>query len=94
MRAALQRARTANIISSLLIILILILLYASLFIGLGLVLLHVALHKAEDNTGAEVYRWSCLVVDLFYSPVTPDGYFLISASKGTPSLNPSLLLDL
>lgn len=22
------------------------------------------------------------VVDLFYSPVTPDGYFLISASKG------------
>jgi hypothetical protein len=33
------------------------------------------------------------VVDLFYSPVTPDGYFLISASKGTPTLNPSLLLD-
>jgi hypothetical protein len=25
------------------------------------------------------------VVDLFYSPVTPDGYFLISASKGNPS---------
>ena len=25
------------------------------------------------------------VVDLFYSPVTPDGYFLISASKGKPS---------
>jgi hypothetical protein len=24
------------------------------------------------------------VVDLFYSPVTPDGYFLISASKGKP----------
>lgn len=23
------------------------------------------------------------VVDLFYSPVTPDGFFLISASKGT-----------
>lgn len=22
------------------------------------------------------------VVDLFYSPVTPDGFFLISASKG------------
>lgn len=22
------------------------------------------------------------VVDLFYSPITPDGYFLISASKG------------
>lgn len=22
------------------------------------------------------------VVDLFYSPVTPDGYFLVSASKG------------
>jgi hypothetical protein len=22
------------------------------------------------------------VVDLFYSPVTPDGYFFISASKG------------
>lgn len=35
------------------------------------------------------------VVDLFYSPVTPDGYFLISASKGRPSLlNPPLLLDL
>ena len=25
------------------------------------------------------------VVDLFYSPVTPDGYFLISASKGKRS---------
>ena len=25
------------------------------------------------------------VVDLFYSPVTPDGYFLISASKGASS---------
>jgi serine-threonine kinase receptor-associated protein len=24
------------------------------------------------------------VVDLFYSPVTPDGYFLISASTGKP----------
>ena len=22
------------------------------------------------------------VVDLFYSPVTPDGFFLVSASKG------------
>ena len=31
------------------------------------------------------------VVDLFYSPVTPDGYFLISASKGKPSaLSPAL----
>lgn len=27
------------------------------------------------------------VVDLFYSPVTPDGFFLISASKGKPSLS-------
>lgn len=26
------------------------------------------------------------VVDLFYSPVTPDGFFLISASKGTVNL--------
>ena len=26
------------------------------------------------------------VVDLFYSPVTPDGFFLISASKGMFSL--------
>lgn len=26
------------------------------------------------------------VVDLFYSPVTPDGFFLISASKGTMAL--------
>lgn len=25
------------------------------------------------------------VVDLFYSPVTPDGFFLVSASKGTHS---------
>ncbi|KAG6792278.1 hypothetical protein POTOM_001422 [Populus tomentosa] len=27
------------------------------------------------------------VVDLFYSPVTPDGFFLISASKGIPALS-------
>lgn len=27
------------------------------------------------------------VVDLFYSPVTPDGFFLISASKGTTQDN-------
>lgn len=25
------------------------------------------------------------VVDLFYSPITPDGFFLISASKGASS---------
>ena len=31
------------------------------------------------------------VVDLFYSPVTPDGYFLISASKGKPVLSPAAL---
>ena len=27
------------------------------------------------------------VVDLFYSPITPDGFFLISASKGMPALS-------
>ena len=26
------------------------------------------------------------VVDLFYSPITPDGFFLISASKGIISI--------
>lgn len=31
------------------------------------------------------------VVDLFYSPVTPDGFFLISASKGKLSLSLSQL---
>ena len=32
------------------------------------------------------------VVDLFYSPVTPDGFFLISASKGMPALSPPRFL--
>jgi hypothetical protein len=32
------------------------------------------------------------VVDLFYSPVTPDGYFLISASKGRRSFPPRSVL--
>ena len=27
------------------------------------------------------------VVDLFYSPITPDGFFLISPSKGMPALS-------
>lgn len=27
------------------------------------------------------------VVDLFYSPLTPDGFFLISASKGKPRVS-------
>jgi serine-threonine kinase receptor-associated protein len=33
------------------------------------------------------------VVDLFYSPVTPDGYFLISASKGEPSSSIGVACD-
>ena len=43
-------------------------------------------HRMKVAVSKVCHGHSRPVVDLFYSPVTPDGYFLISASKGKPSV--------